>query len=90
LKDFMLGKRHLTLGSFMIILSSSKETALRTFIEQQIHDAAQRVFGVAGAAALLNDEQMVNIRNKAAHDKVLTRSEAHAMRGWALGILGLM
>jgi len=33
---------------------------------------------------------MVKFRNDAAHDEVLTRSEAQAMRGWALGILGLL
>jgi hypothetical protein len=74
----------------MIILSSSKEIALRTFIDRQIHDAANRVFGTNGAVALLNDEQILHIRNKAAHDEVLTRTEAQAMRTWALGILGLV
>jgi len=87
LKDFMAGKRHLTLGSFGIILKST-EPALRTFIGQQIHDAANHVFGATGAVALLNDDQMVHIRNKAAHDEVLTRTEAQVIRGWALGILG--
>jgi hypothetical protein len=90
LKDFMAGKKHLTLGSFVIILSSSKETALRAFIDKQIYDAANRVFGTAGAVALLSDDQMVHIRNKAAHDEVLTRTEAQAIRGWALGVLALM
>jgi hypothetical protein len=89
LKDFMVGKKHLTLGSFGIILKST-EPALRAFIGQHIHDAANRVFGATGAVALLNDEQMVHIRNKAAHDEVLTRTEAQAIRAWAFGILGLV
>ncbi|MDZ4721249.1 MAG: hypothetical protein SH847_22545, partial [Roseiflexaceae bacterium] len=89
LKKFMRGEKELTLGSFGIILKSS-EPALRTFIEQQIHDAANRIFGITGAVALLNDGPMIHIRNKAAHDEVLTRSEAQAMREWALGILALM
>ncbi|MBS1964905.1 MAG: hypothetical protein JST60_03665 [Chloroflexi bacterium SZAS-1] len=90
LKDFMAGKKHLTLGSFSIILSSSKETALRAFIGQRIASAETRVFGASGAFARLNDEHMVHIRNKAAHDEVLTRAEAEAMREWALAILRSM
>jgi hypothetical protein len=90
LKKFMRREKELTLGSFGIILSSSKETALRAFIGRQIHNAANRVFGADGAVALLNDDQMVHIRNKAAHDEVLTRTEAQTIRGWTLGILGLV
>jgi hypothetical protein len=44
LKEFMRGGKKLTLGSFMIILSSSKETALRTFISHTIPDAANSRF----------------------------------------------
>ncbi len=89
LKDFMVGKKHLTLGSFGIILKST-EPALRTFISSQISDAANRIFGATGAVALLNDEQMVHLRNKAAHDEVLTRIEAQAIRAWALSVLSLV
>ena len=39
LKKFMRGEKDLTLGSFMIILSSSQETALRSFISRTIPDA---------------------------------------------------
>jgi hypothetical protein len=35
----------------------------------------------------LNDEAMRNIRNKAAHDKVLGRDEAQEARSWAMQIL---
>ena len=41
----MRGEKDLTLGSFMIILSSSQETALRNFISRIIPDATNRVFG---------------------------------------------
>jgi len=88
LKDFMRGEKKLTLGSFMIILSSSKETALRTFISRTYPDAAQRVFGDKGLVATLNDEDMCDIRNKAAHDEVLSPDEAQQTRSWAMQILG--
>jgi hypothetical protein len=87
LKDFMRGDKKLTLGSFMIILSSSRETALRTFISHTIPDAANRVFGTNGLVTILQDETIRNIRNKAAHDEVLSRDEAQEARSWAMQIL---
>jgi Eco57I restriction-modification methylase len=90
LRDFMKGKKHLTLGSFMIILSSSKETALRAFIGRQIAEAARRVFGSDGAVSILNDDAMRDIRNKAAHADVLTRDDAQRTRDWALRVLAQM
>ena len=87
LKDFMRGKKKLTLGNFMIILRSSRETALQTFISRTYPDAAQRVFGAKGLVATLNDEGMLDIRNKAAHDEVLSRDEAQQTRAWAMQIL---
>ena len=89
LKKFMRRERELTLGSFGIILNST-EPALRAFIGQQIPNAATTFFGETGVVGMLNDQAMVKFRNDAAHDEVLTRSEAQAMRGWALGILGLL
>jgi GTP cyclohydrolase III len=83
----MRGKKKLTLGSFMIILRSSRETALQTFISRIYPDAAQRVFGAKGLVATLNDEGMLDIRNKAAHDEVLSRDEAQQTRTWAMQIL---
>jgi hypothetical protein len=87
LKDFMRGKKKLTLGNFMIILRSSRETALQTFISRIYPDAAQRVFGAKGLVATLNDAGMLDIRNKAAHDEVLSRDEAQQTRAWAMQIL---
>ena len=84
----MRGKKKLTLGNFMIILRSSRETALQTFISRTYPDAAQRVFGAKGLVATLNDEGMLDIRNKAAHDEVLSRDEARQTRSWAMQILG--
>ena len=88
LKKFMRGEKDLTLGSFMIILSSSRETALRNFISRVYTDAATRVFGDQGLVIILNDEEMRDVRNKAAHDEVLSREEAQQTRSWAMKILG--
>jgi hypothetical protein len=87
LKDFMRGKKKLTLGNFMIILRSSREIALQTFINRIYPDAAQCVFGAKGLVATLNDVGMLDIRNKAAHDEVLSRDEAQRTRVWAMQIL---
>ncbi len=81
LQKFMRGEKDLTLGSYMIILSSSKETALRTFISSTISD-------VGGLVELIGSSAMNDTRNDAAHDKVLTRDEAQQTRTWAFGILG--
>jgi|GEM_PF-1956415 len=88
LQQYMRGEKELTLGSYMIILSSAKELALRGFINKQIVDAAERVWGADGLATLLNDTTMRTIRNKAAHDDVLTRADAQQIRAWAISILG--
>ncbi len=83
LQKFMRGEKDLTLGSYMIILSSSKETALRTFISSTISD-------VGGLVELIGSSAMNDTRNDAAHDKVLTRDEAQQTRTWAFGILGMV
>jgi hypothetical protein len=88
LKKFMRGEKDLTLGSFMIILSSSRETALRNFINRMYSDAATRVFGTEGLVTILNDEDMRDICNKAAHDEVLSRDEAQQTRTWVMKLLG--
>ena len=90
LKDFMRGEKKLTLGSFVIILSSSKETALRQFVSRHIPNAAHRVFGDNGLVTILSDEAMLDIRNKAAHDEVLSRDEAQQARTWTMQILGML
>ena len=87
LQDFMRGEKHLTLGSMNIILMSSKETALREFVQQLYPRAAQTFFATGGLAERLNDPVAVNLRNSAAHDQALTREDARAARAWALGIL---
>jgi hypothetical protein len=81
LQKFMRGEKELTLGSYMVILSSGKETALRAFAGRTIAD-------VDGLATTLNDDAMRHVRNKAAHDEVISRDEAGQARAWALGILG--
>jgi hypothetical protein len=84
----MRGEKDLTLGSFMIILSSSRETALRGFISRLDTDAATRVFGAQGLVNILNDEEMRDIRNEPAHDEVLSHDEAQQTRSWTIKILG--
>ena len=88
LKKFMRGEKDLTLGSFMIILSSTRETALRNFINRIYTESATRIFGSQGLVAILNDEEMRDVRNKAAHDEVLSRDEAQRTRTWAMRLLG--
>jgi hypothetical protein len=88
LKKFMRGEKDLTLGSFMISLSSTRETALRNFISRIYADAATRMFGAQGLVVILNDEEMRDIRNKAAHDEVLSRDEAQQTRTWVMKLLG--
>jgi len=88
LKKFMRGEKDLTLGSFMIILSSSRETALWNFVGRIYTDAATRMFGAQGLVSILNDEEMRDTRNKAAHDEVLSRDEAQQVRSWTMKILG--
>jgi hypothetical protein len=39
-------------------------------------------------ASFLKDQDMLAIRNKAAHDEVLRRDEARQTRAWAMQILG--
>jgi len=87
LREFMLGRRELTLGSFPRILSSSREPALRRFVESQIPDAPTRFYGSGGVVSLLNDQAMIDIRNAAAHDERLERDAAQQMRAWAFDIL---
>jgi hypothetical protein len=83
LQAFMRGEKSLTLGAYMIILSSSKETALRSTMQYTIPD-------VDGFVAVLTDAAMRDVRNKAAHDEVLSRDEARQARAWAVGILGMV
>jgi hypothetical protein len=54
LKKFMRGEKGLTLGSFMIVLGRSRETALQNFISRMYLDAAARVFGPQGLVNILN------------------------------------
>jgi hypothetical protein len=72
----------------MIILSSSRESTLRNFISRMYVDAATRVFGAQGLVNILNDEEMRDVRNKAAHDEVLSRDEAQQARTWVMKLLG--
>lgn len=87
LQAFMRGEKHLTLGSFPIILGSSKEVALRQFAATQFANAGQTLFSTVGVLGLLQDAANIELRNKAAHDEVLTREDAQNGRKWALAIL---
>lgn len=87
LQRFVVEGKPLTLGSMGIILASSHEAALRRFVQQVYPRAAQTFFGSGGVATRLNDPLAVDLRNRAAHDTPLTRSDARTARDWALGIL---
>ncbi|MCB0070298.1 MAG: hypothetical protein KDE20_02520, partial [Caldilineaceae bacterium] len=87
LQAFMRNEKHLTLGSMSIILQSSKEVALRSFAGRSFAHAESSIFGDDGVAGLLNDEASLALRNRAAHDEVLSREDAQTARAWALAIL---
>ncbi len=87
LQQFMREERKLTLGSIAIILPSSKEAALRAFVERLYPRAGDTFFGAGGVVERLQDERIIALRNQAAHDQTLGRADARAARGWALGIL---
>jgi hypothetical protein len=83
-KEFMTGKRkHLTLGNYNWIVPSSKEKQLKSFMQSVFTDAEVIV-------QAFKDNALTQIRNKAAHDEVMTRDEARQMRAWAVGILGMV
>ncbi|MFQ5593606.1 MAG: hypothetical protein ACE5HA_05615, partial [Anaerolineae bacterium] len=87
LRQFMRDEKKLTLGSMGIILPSSKEAALRAFVQQLYPRAGETFFGAGGVVERLQDERIIALRNQAAHDQTLGRQDARAARGWALGIL---
>ena len=87
LQAFLRREKELTLGSLAIILQSSKETALRAYIQQRYPHAADAFFGPGGVVAGLTDQASVDLRNAAAHDELLGRDAATSARSWALGIL---
>jgi hypothetical protein len=70
-----------------IILASSKEAALRAFVQQLYPRAAQTFYGPGGVVERLQDPAAVALRNQAAHDQALPRADAQSARAWALGIL---
>jgi hypothetical protein len=67
----MRGEKDLTLGSFMIVLSSSQETALRSFISRTIPDATNRFFGTHGLVTILNNDTMATSATKRHGDSVV-------------------
>jgi hypothetical protein len=81
LKDYLLGIKELTLVNFMIILSSSKERALRNFVQDTVKN-------LAGLLELVKDNKTIgDQRNDAAHDVLFGREDARAMRAWAIAVL---
>ena len=61
--------------------------ALRGFAGRSFAHAESSIFGDDGVAGLLNDEASLALRNRAAHDEVLSREDAQTARAWALAIL---
>jgi hypothetical protein len=90
LGKFMAGAKPPTLSVMSDILRSPKEAALRAFADRAFVNAAETIFGDAGVAGLLTDKAAIELRNRAAHDTVLTRADALQARAWALGILRLL
>ena len=86
-QKFMAGGKPPTLSVMSDILRSKKELALRAFAGRIYVDADATIFGDAGVAGLLADKATIELRNRAAHDTVLTREDALTARAWALGIL---
>jgi hypothetical protein len=86
-QKFMAGGKPPTLSVISDILRSKKELALRAFAARIYVDADATIFGDEGVAGLLADKANIELRNRAAHDTVLSREDALAARAWALGIL---
>jgi hypothetical protein len=86
-KDWLKDLQRTKLDDSLIQASTIAETALRNFLSHTIRDATNRVFGTHGLVTLLNNAAMRDIRNKAAHDEVLSRDEAQEARVWAMQIL---
>ncbi|MEZ4556561.1 MAG: hypothetical protein R2854_08960 [Caldilineaceae bacterium] len=77
LQAFMRNEKHLTLGSMSIILQSSKEVALRSLLGAASSPTrSPRSSATTVWAGLLNDEASLALRNRAAHDEVLSREDA--------------
>lgn len=88
LQKFMDGDGKLTLGNFAYFFTSSEKALLR-FVEQQYPGRGQSLFfdKMAGVRALLNNQENIDLRNKAAHSEVLSKEDARNGRQWALAIL---
>jgi hypothetical protein len=90
LKKYMDGGKPLTLGNMAFILPSSREPALRAFVQQRYPTSAGTIFDPNGMLRLLDQSQINHLRNASAHDGVLTLADAQAARAWAVGILGYL
>lgn len=87
LQRFVNGSKPPTLSVMSDIVRSGKEKSLRAFAQRIFANADERMFGDSGVAGLLADKAIIELRNRAAHDTVLTREDALAARAWALAIL---
>jgi hypothetical protein len=87
LQKFMAGGKPPTLSVMSDIIRSKKEHALRAFTDRLFANAPETIFGPDGVAGLLADKTNIELRNRAAHDTVLTRDDALQARTWALAIL---
>jgi hypothetical protein len=90
LKKYMDGGKPLTLGNMAFILPSSREPALRAFVQQRYPTSAGPIFDPNGMLRLLDQSQINHLRNASAHDGVLMLADAQAARAWAVGILGYL
>lgn len=68
--------------------ADANEAALRAYADRAFVDAATTIFGNAGVVGLLTGKAAIELRNRAAHDTVLT--SADVLQARALGILRLL
>jgi type I restriction-modification system DNA methylase subunit len=87
LQRYLNGGKPPTLAVMSDIVRSAKEQALRAFAQRIFANAHVTIFGDDGVAGLLADKTIIELRNRAAHDTVLTRADALTARAWALAIL---
>ena len=87
LKGFMRKEKPLTLGNFGKILASSGERMLQAYLKVKFSGSASQKLQTE-VIKRLNDEDVLALRNSAAHKTVMQKAEAQTIREWAIGIFG--
>ncbi len=87
LKAFMRKEKPLTLGNFGKILASSGERMLQAYLKVKFSGSASQKLQTE-VIKRLNDEDVLALRNSAAHKTVMQKGDAQTIREWAMGIFG--